>query len=209
LIVPSTYAEMITPDLPRTTPLVALVAALTLAACGGDDEGAGNPESALSAEQATAPIEGAPPELAAIRAEANELLDGGVDAYEQRLAELKGTPVVVNKWASWCGPCRLEFPHFQAQAGERGAEVAFLGIDSNDSERAAATFLEELPLPYPSYVDPDSKVAEAIEAPVAFPATAFYDAGGELVYTRAGPYTSEAELAADIERYALGGPGRR
>jgi len=187
----------------RTLP-ACLLAALALAACGGGDEGAGNPDSELSLDEATAPIEGAPPALAAIRDQANELIHGGVDAYGQRLAELDGTPVVVNKWASWCGPCRLEFPFFQAQAAERGGEVAFLGIDSNDSERAAETFLEQLPLPYPSYVDPDSKIANEIKAPVAFPATAFYDASGQLAYTHAGPYTDEADLAADIDRYALG-----
>ena len=175
--------------------------ALVLAACGSDD-GAGNPDSELSTEQAAAPLEGAPPQLAAIREQANELLDGGTEAFDQRLAELQGTPVVVNKWASWCGPCRLEFPFFQSQADQRGAEVAFLGVLSDDSEDAGATFLQELPLPYPSYLDPDQDIAAAIEAPQNFPATSFYDASGELVYTRQGGYAEEQELAADIERYA-------
>jgi cytochrome c biogenesis protein CcmG/thiol:disulfide interchange protein DsbE len=190
-----------------TVLLTAALAALALAACGGSDDGAGNPESELSAEDATAPLTGAPPPLVAIRDEANELLDGGAAAFDRRLEELRGTPVVVNKWASWCGPCRLEFPFFQSQAAERGAEIAFLGVDSNDSEAAARDFLEQLPLPYPSYVDPDSKIAAEFKAPVAFPATAFYDRSGELVYTHAGPYTSEADLAADIERYVLGEGG--
>lgn len=176
-----------------------LLGALALTACGSDD--AGNPDSSLTPEEATTPLEGAPPQLAAIRDEANELLDGGNDAFKQRLAELKGTPVVVNKWASWCGPCRLEFPFFQSQAEERGAEVAFLGIVTDDSEDAAATFLEELPLPYPSYLDPDKEIAREIES-IAFPATAFYDRSGELVYTKQGQYEDEDGLAADIDRYA-------
>jgi cytochrome c biogenesis protein CcmG, thiol:disulfide interchange protein DsbE len=184
-----------------STAAAALCAALALGACGADD-GAGNPDSELSAEEATAPLEDAPPELAAIREEANELLDGGTDAFDARLSELRGTPVVVNKWASWCGPCRHEFPFFQAQADQRGAEVAFLGVLSDDSEDAGATFLEELPLPYPSYLDPDQDIAASIEAPQNFPATSFYDASGELVYTRQGGYPDEEELAADIDRYA-------
>jgi cytochrome c biogenesis protein CcmG, thiol:disulfide interchange protein DsbE len=190
----------------RTLP-ASLLTALVLVACGGSDDGAGNPESELSAEEATAPLTGAPPPLVAIRDEANELLDGGADAFDRRLEELRGTPVVVNKWASWCGPCRLEFPFFQSQAAERGAEIAFLGVDSNDSEAAARDFLEQLPLPYPSYVDPDSKIAAELKAPVAFPATAFYDRSGELVYTHAGPYTEDSDLAADINRYAIGAGG--
>jgi cytochrome c biogenesis protein CcmG/thiol:disulfide interchange protein DsbE len=111
--------------------------------------------------------------------------------------------VVVNKWASWCGPCRLEFPHFQSQAQERGGEVAFLGVGANDSVPALETFLEQLPLPYPSYYDPDLEIARELGGPTqAFPATAFYDSRGELVFTKPGPYTDEADLAADIERYA-------
>jgi thiol-disulfide isomerase/thioredoxin len=176
-----------------------VLTALAVAGCGGDD--AGNPDSGLTPEEAQAPLEDAPPPLAAIRDQANELLDGGTDAFRERLAELEGTPVVVNKWASWCGPCRLEFPFFQAQASERGSEIAFLGIVSNDSEDAAATFLEELPLPYPSYLDPDQDIAREIDS-IAFPATAFYDRSGKLVYTQQGQYEDEAELAADIDRYA-------
>lgn len=185
----------------RAALLCVLAASVAISACGSD-EGAGNPESELSREQATEPLQGAPPELAAIRSEASQLLDGGTEAFEARLRALRGRPVVVNKWASWCGPCRLEFPWFQNQAAERGGETAFLGVDSNDSEGAAATFLEELPVPYPSYLDPDSEIARLIEAPVAFPATAFYDRSGELVFTRQGVYSSEQELVADIERYA-------
>jgi cytochrome c biogenesis protein CcmG, thiol:disulfide interchange protein DsbE len=187
--------------LPARAAALALLLAPGVAACGSDD-GAGNPESRLTPEEATRPLEGAPPPLAAIRAEANQLLDGGMAAFEQRIEELTGTPIVVNKWASWCGPCRLEFPFFQKLADERGGEIAFLGVDSEDSEDAAATFLEELPLPYPSYLDPDAEIAAEIGAPANFPATAFYDSGGELVYTRQGGYSDEAALAADVERYA-------
>ncbi|MDP9187614.1 MAG: TlpA family protein disulfide reductase, partial [Actinomycetota bacterium] len=149
------------------------------------------------------PVEGAPPALAAVREQANELLDGGDEAFQQRLDQLQGTPVVVNKWASWCGPCRLEFPYFQSQATERGSEVAFLGVGGNDSEAALATFLEQLPLPYPTYVDPDLEIAKELGGLTqAFPATAFYDSSGELVFTYNGSYTSEEDLAADIDRYA-------
>jgi len=184
---------------PQALLVAILLAALALAGCGGDD--AGNPDSSLTPEEAQAPLEDAPPQLVAIRDEANELLDGGTDAFNERLAELEGTPVVVNKWASWCGPCRLEFPYFQAQAEERASEIAFLGVVSNDSEDAASTFLEELPLPYPSYLDPDQDIGREIDS-IAFPATAFYDRSGELVYTQQGQYEDEAELAADIDRYA-------
>ena len=176
--------------------------AVALGACG-DDEDVGNPDSRLSAEQATAPLEDAPPPLAALREQGNQLLEGGTDAFAERLEELRGNPIVVNKWASWCGPCRAEFPFFQTQASERGAEVAFLGVDSNDSEDAAATFLRELPLPYPSYLDPDQDIAdEFMDGSREFPATAFYDTEGELAFVHLGVYSSEDQLAADIDRHA-------
>jgi cytochrome c biogenesis protein CcmG, thiol:disulfide interchange protein DsbE len=183
--------------------LAGLLACLALAACGSDD-GAGNPASELTLDQATAPLpEGAPPELVAIRDQANELLDGGQDAYTERLDELRGTPVVVNKWASWCGPCRAEFPHLQEVASQRGDEIAFLGVDMNDSEPSAEEFLSRLPLPYPSYLDPDKEIADLLGGSAnAIPATAFYDRGGELVYTKFGQYTSTEDLAADITEYA-------
>jgi cytochrome c biogenesis protein CcmG, thiol:disulfide interchange protein DsbE len=187
-----------------SAPLLAAFAtlALVLGACGGDDD-AGNPESELSAEEATAPLEGGSAGLREIRADANQLLGGGTEAFRERLESLRGTPVVVNSWASWCGPCRVEFPFFQAQADKLADEVAFLGVDSEDSEDAAKTFLNELPLPYPSYSDPDAEIRkEFLDSPVGYPATAFYDSSGELAYVHQGPYETEADLAAEIKRYA-------
>jgi cytochrome c biogenesis protein CcmG, thiol:disulfide interchange protein DsbE len=181
---------------------IVLVAALSLSACGGSDD-AGNPDSRLTEAEATASLDDAPAPLAAVRSEANELLEGGTEAFKRRIDELRGFPIVVNKWASWCGPCRLEFPWFQSLAKERGGEIAFLGVDSNDSESTARQFLGELPLPYPSYSDPGMEIAGELGGPPqAFPATAFYDRTGELVFTRPGVYSSEQELIGDVERYA-------
>ena len=142
------------------------------------------------------------PALAEVNAQAGELLDGGAEAFEDRLAELEGHPVVVNKWASWCGPCRAEFPFFQEQAEKRAGEVAFLGVDSSDNDADAISFLDEFPVPYPSYKDPDLEVADVFNGVAAFPTTAFYDERGELVYVKQGGYASEELLAEDIERYA-------
>jgi thiol-disulfide isomerase/thioredoxin len=178
--------------------------ALGLAAVAGGcgaEVGPGNPASkATDYERALA---GAPPPLADLYDHGNELLPGGLAAYEKRLEELRGHPVVVNKWASWCGPCRAEFPFFQSLAARHGKRVAFLGVDADDSDDAARTFLRELPLPYPSYSDPDLEISDEIGAEAEFPATAFYDAGGELVYLHRGGYQDQADLAADIDRYAL------
>lgn len=192
------------------TATVALAFALTAAALaaggcgdGGEDgSGSGHPDY----ERALA---GAPAPLAALYEQANRLLPGGVDAYEARIAALRGHPAVVNVWASWCGPCRFEFPYFQHAAARYGKRVAFLGIDSQDSDDAAATFLREEPVPYPSYTDPDEEIVESIGATLGLPDTAFYDGDGRLVHLKQGPYDDAAELRADIERYALDAGGGR
>jgi thiol-disulfide isomerase/thioredoxin len=181
----------------------ALALALIAGGCAGSD--AGNPDSRISLDQAREPLSGAPAQLAQIRGQANELLGGGTDAFDQRLQALRGVPVVVNKWASWCGPCRFEFPWFQSLGEKRGGEIAFLGVNSNDSDSAAKQFLSELPLPYPSYTDPDLKIAQDLGGPPqAFPTTTFYDRSGEQVYSHPGVYQDESDLIADVNRYAGG-----
>jgi thiol-disulfide isomerase/thioredoxin len=172
------------------------------AGCGSDEEATSAVDSAATVDAFERRLADAPPPLAALFEQQSELLGGGVPAFEQRLDELRGYPVVVNKWASWCGPCRAEFPFFQQQASKHGDEVAFLGINSQDSDDAALTFLEEFPLPYPSYSDPELEIAETLDAEIEFPSTIFFNAEGEQVYVQRGGYADEADLAADIERYA-------
>jgi cytochrome c biogenesis protein CcmG/thiol:disulfide interchange protein DsbE len=191
------------PARPARSALLAALVVLAAAGCGssqGGDYGGAHPDYAKA-------LAGSPPPLAALHRQANQLLGGGTDAYEKRIAALRGYPAVVNVWASWCGPCRFEFPHFQQAAAEYGKRVAFLGIDKQDSADAAATFLREAPVPYPSYEDPDEEIADSLGASLGLPDTAFYDRRGKLVYLKQGPYDDLAELRADVERYALGGGG--
>jgi cytochrome c biogenesis protein CcmG/thiol:disulfide interchange protein DsbE len=188
--------------IPAALIAAALLAAVAIAGCGSNN---GNPDSRLSADQAKEPISGAPPQLASIRSQANQLLEGGKDAFDARLDQLRGTPVVVNKWASWCGPCRFEFPWFQSLAQRRGGQIAFLGVNSNDSSGSAETFLGELPLPYPSYTDPDLQIAQDLGGPPqAFPTTTFYDRSGKQVFTHPGVYANESQLDADVTKWSEG-----
>lgn len=200
--------------------LCALAIGVLVAGCGDGEEtggegpkatagerpgGAGDGRSEAQAELAAAMrdrLRDAPKPLAALHAQANELLDGGAAAFERRLRQLRGYPVVVNKWASWCPPCREELPWFQEQALKRGTEIAFLGVDANDNDADAAEFLRELPLPFPSYRDPDLKVSAVFNGVAAFPTTAYYDSEGELAYLKQGTYLSEEDLVEDIERHA-------
>lgn len=180
--------------------VVAAVAAAVVAATG---EKPAQPKSAAPPEkEARAALAGAPAPLAALHDQSNRLLGGGPAAFEKRLAALKGYPVVVNMWGSWCSPCRAEFPYFQSQAIKHGKRVAFVGVDGQDSRAEAKAFLEEYPVAYPSYEDPDLQIAEVIKAVGPFPATVFYDRSGEIVHLKQGGYRDERALAQDIRRYA-------
>lgn len=156
---------------------------------------------AFNLAQARHTLATAPAPLGGLYRRANQLLAGGRPAFRARLAALRGHPVVVNKWASWCGPCRAEFPVFQHVAARRGTRVAFLGVDGTDTRPAASAFLRQYPLPYPSYEDPREAIARSIDAPKNYPITVFVDARGRTAFIHAGGYVSEAELDADIDRY--------
>ncbi len=178
--------------------LISIAAAGVLAGgCGGANYDGSHPDY-------TQALAGAPAPLAALYEQGNELLPGGGEAFEKRLAALKGFPVVVNVWASWCGPCRYEFPTLQSLSARYGKEVAFLGVNSQDSDSLAEEFLAEAPVPYPSYTDRDEAITEAIGAGHGLPDTAFYDSRGKLCFLKQGPYVDHSELASDVRRFALG-----
>ena len=178
-----------------------LLACPALAACG-----AGEPHSrAPSLNAQASAFKGSPVALSALHAQANRLLGGGLSAFRARLAALRGYPVVVNKWASWCGPCQIEFPAFQQAAVRYGRKVAFVGLDASDGNGSAAEFLRRFPVSYPSYTDPHSAIAQAMRASTYFPQTLFFTRSGHgaYVFDHAGPYESAAALESDIRQYAL------
>lgn len=155
---------------------------------------------ALTRAQVSRPIPGAPADLAALRSRVNVLLPGGQKALDTQLAALKGHPVVVNVWASWCGPCRLELPFIQRQAVKNGARVAFVGVDAGDNRADATALQNKYPLPYPSYEDPNEKLMRRYHV-VGLPTTVFYDAKGKQQFVHQGQFRTESDLAAAIARY--------
>ena len=206
--------------------LLAVLLAVGLAACGGsDEERADRPAAAAPAGPATTATATAPtaptkttkaatartprtplePRAALVRnaADADRIVGAGRAALEKRMESLKGHPVVVNQWASWCGPCRDEFPFFARAVRRHGDRVAFLGVDYLDSRDAAQAFLDELPPGFPSIFDKDGKASRAIGGGGVMPTTLFIGPDGRLRHRKLGGYASAAELEADIRRYAL------
>lgn len=180
--------------------VVVLVIGLTQAG-GGDDGTAGDGPSLAELQRAVA---GAPGPIAALYEEAPaRVVASSIDDYRRRLRALRGYPVVVNVWGSWCAPCKLEFPHFQEAVRRRGKTVAFLGINLIDNKDAAERFLAKRPVPYPSLEDGNGGITrEAAPGARGAPHTIFYDRSGKRVLTHQGQYTSVEDLLADIDKYA-------
>jgi cytochrome c biogenesis protein CcmG/thiol:disulfide interchange protein DsbE len=183
-------------------PVLAIAATVTVVALAGCGT-SGNGSATAKTPDYRSALAGAPKPLARLYSHGDVLVTGGTQAFQAQLDAVRGYPVVVNKWASWCGPCREEFPYLQRLSARFGKRVAFIGVDANDSNAAARTFLGEFPLPYPSFTDPDQDISRLLGATAGFPTTAFYGRSGQRVFVKQGQYASQADLAADIRQHAL------
>ncbi len=115
-----------------------------------------------------------------------------------RLSDLKGRPVVLNFWASWCPPCRAEMPEFERvwqTYRERG--VVFVGVATSDRTDKAQAFLLESGVSYPNVLDAGNDVATMFGA-TSLPTTVFIDREGRIVGRRVGAL-SAGQVAAQVE----------
>lgn len=118
------------------------------------------------------------------------------------LADLRGRPVVVNFWASWCGPCVEEFPLLRdAAARHAAAGLAVVGIVWDDHSEAARSFMERNGATWPAAMDPGARVAAAYGV-VGPPETFFIGRDGTIVARQIGQFTAaslDEKLAAIID----------
>ncbi|WP_246066202.1 TlpA family protein disulfide reductase [Geodermatophilus aquaeductus] len=183
--------------------LCAITAALLLLGCspGGDRGGSGG-----TADTGTFDFAGNTPlgQLVPVDARqsapafAGELLDG--TAFES--TSLAGDITVVNFWGSWCAPCRVETPEFQAvYADVRDLGVRFLGVDVKDQRQLAQAFVDANGVGYPSLFDPRGEVALAFRGFPAnvVPSTILLDRAGRVaaVYVAVVP---EADLRRALDQ---------
>ena len=108
------------------------------------------------------------------------------------LADLRGRPVVLNFWASWCVPCRKEMPAFERVHQRVRSDAEFLGMNHQDSREDALDLLERTGVGYPSGFDPQGNVARAYGL-YGMPTTVFISGDGRILATRTGEL-SEQEL---------------
>ena len=110
------------------------------------------------------------------------------DGETIRLSDFKGTPVIVNFWATWCGPCRAEFPDFQQAAVDNADQLVIIGVNNTSVDQAELVpgFLEEFGITFPIVLDEDGSTVKAYRI-LGLPTTIFIDSSGTVDEVFTGP----------------------
>jgi cytochrome c biogenesis protein CcmG/thiol:disulfide interchange protein DsbE len=154
-----------------------LLVATSAVACGGvtpDQQPVGTIPAANAAEAPLLPTS----------ADALPTMDPAT--FGRLLDQLRGTPVLVNFWGSWCPPCRDEMPRLVAAHREFGDRVQFLGVDVLDSRDGAESFMKEFGMTFPSVFDPPDAIKGSL-GQFGQPTTVFYRTDGTFAFAWAGP----------------------
>jgi thiol-disulfide isomerase/thioredoxin len=165
---------------------ITLLVPVLIAGCGREQ-----PPSALVGTDTVASAEREQP-----LALSGPTLDG--DQFD--LADLRGRVVVLNAWASWCTPCRVETPAFVALSeGSDPEDVVVVGLNVTDDAAAARAFVDEFSMPYPSIEDPDGALLATVPGvpPSSLPSTVILDRDGRIAARIIGG-TGALELATLI-----------
>lgn len=190
--------------------LFALATLSGLAACSSSPDSGGSGKDAEGEFDFTTstPLGQLIPEAARLSAPtfSGELLDES--PFDS--ASLIGDIAVINFWGSWCGPCRLEMPDFQAvhsDLEDRG--VRFLGVDVKDQRQLAQAFVNEIDVTYPSMFDPQGRVAMAFRGFPAnvVPTTILLDRSGRVAAVYVAAVTEE-ELRSALTQLLAEGESR-
>lgn len=160
------------------------------------------PAAPTSVASAARELAGSPAPLAALHGQAAQLV-GGEPALAARIKALRGYPIVLNAWASWCTPCQEEFGLFRAASARYGRRVAFLGADTNDDAGNAQAFLKRHPVSYPSYRATSANLSW-LAAVGDLPTTVFISPQGKVTYVHTGQYVTQGSLDGDVTAHALG-----
>jgi cytochrome c biogenesis protein CcmG, thiol:disulfide interchange protein DsbE len=164
--------------LPAARSAVLALALLAVACDGGPAEPSTTPQGTIRAENATqAPL---------LPIFADELPAMDPATFGRLLEQLKGTPVIVNFWGSWCPPCKDEMPRLVAAHREFGDRVQFVGVDILESRGEARSFMREYHMTFPSVFDPPDEIKGSL-GQFGQPTTIFLRADGTFEFAWGGP----------------------
>jgi thiol-disulfide isomerase/thioredoxin len=140
-----------------------------------------------------------------------DLSGSTLDGSALTLSSLRGHVVVLNVWASWCGPCREESPLLaRVAAATNAAGVRFVGIDEQDHADAARTFAASAGARYPHIVDPDGALLARLRLVPSsgIPSTLVLDRSGAVAARVIGPVDPQTfqALVVSVAREAVGSP---
>ena len=117
-----------------------------------------------------------------------------IDGNPVHLSDFKGKPVVLNFWASWCGPCKMEMPDFNEKYLELGEDINFIMVNSTDGSREtveiASEFIKSTGYSFPVYYDNDSDASMKYSV-YSLPTTFFIDADGNFVTYATGAISGD------------------
>jgi thiol-disulfide isomerase/thioredoxin len=119
-----------------------------------------------------------------------QLPEFDVARFHDLLGHLRGKPVVINVWASWCGPCVVEAPDLAAAAREFRGRVQFLGVDVLDELGSARALIRRHGWSFPSVFDPSAAIRDDLGF-IGQPETIVLDGSGNRVFTQSGAITLE------------------
>ncbi len=121
-----------------------------------------------------------------------------LDGQTVSLDEMRGQPVVLNFWATWCRPCCMEMPYLQEAFNQKGEEVRFIAINLGESEGRAREFAQDMGISFIIALDQNGGVGSAYNIR-GIPTTFFIDKKGIICHIRGGAFGSEDELMVLLE----------
>lgn len=144
----------------------------------------------------------APPQGPAVGYHASDFELNTLAGEPVHLSDLRGRPVVVNFWATWCGPCRDEMPLLEAAHNRYGDELAVLAVNYDEPQESVQAFVDELELTLPILLDPRARVQQLYRVR-AFPTTYFLDDEGVIRFHHIG-VLNEKQLTGYLNELGVG-----
>lgn len=125
-----------------------------------------------------------------------------LDGKEYRLSDLRGRPVLLNFWATWCGPCQVEMPDIQERYERHSPDLVVLAIDFDESAEIVAPFVSELGLTFPILLDPGGKVNAELYNVRGYPSSYFVDSDGVIRVVQIGLMT-KGQIGSYLEEVGI------